>query len=563
MYARRLALVAVATLWGGGLAPATGQVVRGVVRDSASGEAIGAAVVWTTDTTGRLMARSIGDVSGRFSVARFSGRATLHLRRIGYRPRDLVLNAADSVLDLRLQAIAWSLATVTTSRRRVCPSDKGGSDALDVWEQARNALLASVVAREAHPPRLHLTSFERELEPVRRHVTDHVTSAKEVVGSQSYIAGRPPWALAAEGYMKEASYGERTFFAPDETTMLDPSFAATHCLRLAEPDARHAGEIGLAFDPVEDAERDTLVEVRGVLWLEPKASALRSIEFEYTALETLAHGSGGEIVFRVMPNGAPMIQRWSIRTAIIANDESEWVNGVRKTLPPRWQRTRIRLLAYRETGGEVVWAQWPDGSRWPGDGRVSGIVVDAAGASVAGARVWMQGGADTVTSGADGRFAFPRVGAGTYSLFASDSALARQGVSRTVAITAVVGSGADADVIVGYHNRENILTLACPNKSFRPGTGVLFAHVVDATGASVASPRIEIWKNAAADTTTRPADHEGEGGEDGRLIVCGASMTTTLKLRASKDGRISEPALVTWTTDEVVGVVLTVHPKPR
>src|SRR5205823_7641029 len=112
-----------------------------------------------------------------------SDLATLHVRRIGYRPRDLALHAADTVLDFRLQPIVWSLGTVTTSRQRVCPDDKGGSDALDLWEQARAALLASVVAREARPPRLHLSSFERELEPVRKHVTDHATSAKEVVGS--------------------------------------------------------------------------------------------------------------------------------------------------------------------------------------------------------------------------------------------------------------------------------------------------------------------------------------------------------------------------------------------
>ena len=299
------------------------QRVTGTVRDSMSGVPIGGVVIWLGDARDSVLARSIGNEAGAFTVTRPRTTTRAHLVRIGYRPREMALSGADSTLDLRLERIPALLATVKASGRRVCPGDRATNEGFELWEQARAALLASIVAREVHPPRIRLISYERTREPIFNRVKKEESSIKEIVVDRSYVAARPAWAFAYEGYMREERGGDRTYYAPDNETLLDPSFAGTHCLQAARDDRSHPDQIGIAFEPVHDGGRDTLVDVRGVLWLDRKTPSLKVLEFWYTGLEPEARNSGGEITFRVMPNGAPLIKRWTIRTVTLAVDAGE------------------------------------------------------------------------------------------------------------------------------------------------------------------------------------------------------------------------------------------------
>jgi len=556
------ALVAVSTN------PTLAQRASGMIRDGTTGEPVGGAVVVVSDATGKFLARSIAGADGRFAVPRLAGSSRLRVVRIGYRPRDQALTgaAADSSIDVRLEPIPAALTTVTAASRRVCPGELGDSQALELWEQARAALFAAVVSREAHPARVRLRSFVRMREPVRRRIEFDSAATKDVTSDRSYVAGRPAWALAADGYVLDEPGGSRQYFAPDEDVMLDPSFAGTHCLRVVAGRDDHGGEIGIGFEPVEDARRDTIVDIGGVLWLDRSKVALRSLEFHYTRLEPVAGDSGGDLTFALAPNGAPMIVKWVIRSPIIATDALPAPNGVRRNPLPRARRTNVRLLALEETGGMVDSAVWPDGTAYHGDlPRATGIVVDPAGAPVPGARVWLRNAHDTVTTGADGTFNLPYVRPGFYVLLASDSALAGAGFSRTVPVVVPLFSPRETHSRLSYLPRLDVFLSVCPPKSYRPGTGVLLVRVVDGDGAALLGSRIEVETRqmiAGADTTTRAIHRSGNVDEDGRFIVCGAALDQPLFVRAINGTDGATAVLREWT-DEVMTLTLVIKPSAR
>ena len=552
---------------GAAIAPARAQAqrVRGTLTDSSSREPVSGAVVSVLDSAGQFVSRTIADDKGRFTAALLRGARTLHIVRIGYRPVDAPLSG-DSTMDFHLVPIASRLATMTASEGRVCPGNPGMSQALEVWEQARDGLLASIVARESNPPRLRIRTYWRTRDPVRKRVESDSSRTRDLVADRSYIAARPAWAFEADGYMREHLGGERDYFAPDEAVLLDPSFAATHCMRLADADAAHSDQIGIHFEPADIRSRDTVVDLAGTLWLDKRKPSLRSFEFEYTNLEPRARGSGGSLSFETMPNGVPMVVRWNIHSAILAID-ADFSNGVRHTPPPRSMRTNVRVLGYQETGGETGYAIWPDGTHWNlGLSKIVGVVVDQSGARVPRARVWFNAGRDTVVADSEGVFRFPYEFPGNYVLVASDSVLAAQSIGRNIPTRVFLTETRDIAVQLILHPRSEVLPLVCPTSSYVPGTGVVFARLVYADGSAADHASVEVETSArlavkrdttARDTVDQPLRRLGESGDDGRFVVCGAGLDRPLRLRGTKNGRIGEATVDHWIDDiAILAIVL-------
>ena len=555
--ALRRAVVSLVVIALASASAAQAQRLAGKVRDSITGVPIGGVVVWLADSRDSLLSRSIGNEAGVFSVARPPSAKRLHLVRIGFRPRDVSLGAADSAIDLRLEAIPALLASISASGHRVCPGDRAANEGFELWEQARAALLASVVAREVHPPRIRLIAYERTREPVFNRLKKEESSIKELVVDRSYVAARPAWAFAYEGYMREEQGGDRVYYAPDNETLLDPSFAGTHCLQAARDDRSHPDQIGIAFEPVREGDRDTLVDVRGVLWLDRKSPALKVLEFWYTGLEPEARNSGGEITFRMMPNGAPMIERWTIRTVTLAMDANEHSDGLRRLQPPRELRRNMRRTGMREVGGEVASVYWPDGSKWHGLlPHISGVLVDSAGMPVAGARVWVMKTGDTVTTGADGGFSLPPLLPGLYAVLAADSALAESGLSRTAHNWVFVDREHDADIRLLFHSRAEILQQLCAAQTYHEGTGVVMGRVVNAGGLPIANARIDVWRRIKSNTVELfHQESGGHAGDDGRFIICGTPLDQPLRIRAWGAVASSE-VFIEWKDDVFVATLV-------
>jgi len=533
--------------------PTLAQSVRGTLKDSLTRDVVPGAVVTVTDSAGAFLARGVSDSAGRFSVMRLPKSQRVHVIRIGYRPLDLALGAGDDSLRIAMNPIPSLLATVSSSAQRVCPGDRENADAIDLWQQARAALLAGVVDRETRAPRVRLRSYWRTFDPVRHRLLDDSVSLKDVTADRSYVAARPAWAFADEGYMRESIGGDREYFAPDDAVLLDPSFAATHCLHTVVGDDKHPGQVGIGFEPVEAGRPDTLVDVAGTLWIDQAKPALRSLEFHYTNLEYYARNSGGEIHFGVTPTGAPIIDRWAIHSVILAIDEDIRSSPVRHRPPPRPARQNIRLLAYQDVGGEIALADWSGKLLASDVSRFTGVVVDSAGQRVAGARVWARGHTDTAVTTADGAFSLPFSAGSTYVILASDSTLATQGIARTVPTPINLAKPGNWDVWLTYYPRSAVLRLTCPSNTYKPGTGVLLASIVDEKGLAVSHAVVDVEARQAVvigDTLYQPRRSRGEAGADGRFVVCGADLHQPIFLRVTDGTRSAVGAITEWK-DEV------------
>ena len=476
------------------------QRVRGVLRDSASGDPIPGAVVWASDSADRFLARTVSLDSGRFAVPRLVGTARLHVLRIGYRPGEAAVPAApDSVVDIRMVAVPLQLAAVEARGEKVCPGSHANPAALALWTQARSALYASVVAREANPPRIRLFSYTQTLEPVRHTVIDDSSATKDLVADESYVAARPAWAFARDGYMTEEG-GERTFYAPDEGVLMDSAFVETHCLHSVTGDDRHRAEVGVAFEPIGAHGRDSLVDISGVLWIDANKPALRSLEFKYTGLEPAAtDGSGGRVVFIVNGHGAPMVSRWEINSAELMSDAHESPAGIQRKPLPRSERTDVHVVHYFRTGGQLVsiaWAAADTATRTA----VAGTVADEAGKQVAGVRVWLSNRGDTVVTDALGRFSIGGVPPGRYVAMAADSALAGIGASRALPMTVEVLGADQPPIRMLYLSAASLLSTICPPT--RPPTGAILARVVAPNGEPIAHAQVNLYADSV-DVGTR------------------------------------------------------------
>jgi hypothetical protein len=561
--ARAAALIAIVAAFAA--APLGAQRVRGTLTDSSTKEPIGGAVVTVFDSAGKYLARSIADGDGKFAVMRVVGSRKMRVIRIGYTPRDIPIVDADSIYNVRMQPVASRLATMSSTGKRICPGENASADALELWEQARAGLLASVVAREAFPPRVRIRTSRKTLEPIRRQILQDSVDLKDLVVERSFVAARPAWAFAENGYIRESAGGERDYYAPDEAVMLDATFAATHCLHVIQGNGPRFGETGIAFEPIIDAARDTLVDVTGVLWLQRDSLRLKSLEFQYTNLEPAAKGSGGEIWFAIMPSGAAMVERWAIKTPVLAFDEEANPTGVRRAVPPRVRRTNTRTIGYRETSGQIISATWPDGREWHGDSpRVTGIVSNLQGEPVPGAVVWLRDGRDTASTNADGIFHLPYQPPGIYTVLASDSVLAGEGISRTVAVRVQLFSAGDHALSLRLHPRSEVFPLLCPANSYKEGTGVLLAKLLMSDGTPAANARIEVEATqliVVGDTIARPSIRKGEAGEDGRFVICGIDKSRRLIVRAFKGREAAGVALDNWL-DDVAPVTINLKSMP-
>jgi hypothetical protein len=544
---KRVVAFCVATLVA--TSPGLAQSVRGTLKDSLTHEVIPGALVTVTDSAGAFLARAVSDSIGRFDVLRLPKSRRVRVIRIGYRPYDAPLLANDDSLTIAMSQIPSLLATVSSSAKRVCPGDKENADAIELWQQARAALQAGVVYRETRAPQVRLRSFWRTFDPIRHRLTDDSVTLKDITADRAYVAARPAWAFAEDGYMRESVGGDREYFAPDDAVLLDQSFAATHCLRTVIGDAAHPGQVGIAFEPVEAGRPDTLVEVAGTLWIDEARPALRSLEFRYTNLEFYARNSGGEIHFGVTPTGAPIIDRWTLHTAILATDEDVRPDKIRRRPPPRPSRQNVRLLAYQDVGGEIAMTDW-DGTR-ANSLRLTGVVVDTLGQRVGGARVWLRGTKDTAVASADGSFNLPYTAGSKFIVLASDSTLAVQGIARTVPREVNLAKPGNADVWLTMYPRSMVLKLSCP--TYKPGTGVLLARVVDEKGAGVPFAVVEVEARQAivvGDTLYQPRRSRGSVDGDGRFVVCGADLHQPIVLRATDGFKSATGAVVEWK-DEV------------
>jgi hypothetical protein len=544
----------------GGATPASAQRILGHLTDSATGRPVGGAIVTLSDAKGAFLSHAISDSAGEFFVIRLAATRGMRVARIGFKPRDLVVGS-DSVMDLRMQPIAPILPAIATRANRVCKAGPESDGALNLWEQARTALRATVVAREVSPLTVHLHRYTRTYDGFENRMISDSSEYQDLTVDRSFVAARTPVAFAEQGYLREYADGSREYFAPDEAVLVDPTFAEQHCLWRVDGTDAHAADVGIAFAPIADASHDTLVDIAGTLWLDREHPELRQLELHYTNLEPDASITGALLTFSVMPNGVSMVTQWQIRSARLAIAGLFTANGYKRSIP-RPRRTDTQVVGYDETGGEIMEVDWRDTrrevTRLP---QARGRVVDAAGAGVPGVFVWMKDSRDTTRTDTAGYYALPRARPGIYYLLSADSLMASEGLAQTVP-TRVALLGTGTTVSLQFHPRGDILATICPAKSYRAGTAVLRARVVDSRGRPAANARIEVQFGTLTDsagTVELPTARRGEADFNGVFTICGIPPTKALVLRAFKDGEGAGVIIDQWT-DEIAAVRIPLTP---
>jgi hypothetical protein len=508
---------------------AAAQIARGVVRDSTAGTPLPSAVVLAIDANGTTIARTLTDSVGGFALA-LERADRLRFMRIGYTPRETRIDVAEAgAWNVVMQRIPPMLGTVRVAERGVCPGTpvSDGAATWRMWEQARAGLLSSVVARTTSPMTASSLVFNRRVSSFDHLVRRQTAERRDGTVERPFTAASPG-RFAARGYLDEDASG-RTFHGPDADVLLDESFVATHCFEVRAADARHRGQVGLAFRPTP--ERDTAVDVSGVLWFSGDGATLRSLEFRYTGLEPAAMKAevGGEVGFQSLANGAIFVDRWTLRVPIMSRAVGA---PPPPSNPPRGKsrrmiNTSVRVAEIEEVGGVVLAALWQGGATWsPSVTGLSGVVREAGDdLPVAGAIIALDGIAQQVVSDRDGEFLFSLL-PGRYTLTVTDTSLLRFASPRRTSQVIEVEHGELVRVSPRVESQASTVADAC--KGHQNARNIRLISGRAALPAEVLRARVSAaWALSSGDSARSETTVERQG----RFLLCGPTEELRVALR--------------------------------
>jgi len=441
--------------------------------------------------------------------------------------------------------------------KEMCPGSTDASAAFQLWQQVRDALSATVVARELSPAAMQTVVYESGMSPDDDLI--HRQTKRVSVGrnSRPFGAAFAPTLFADRGYMVEAR-GERTFYAPDADVLVDESFQQTHCFNLQVADAEHPGQIGLAFVPVRG--REALVDVSGVVWVDVQSPQLRSMDVLFTSLEpaSMRVHPGAHIEFHTGANGLAFIDRWSMRLANPRLDENTMSSSSAGAQTERSRRRDIRVAEVVETGGMVLQAKWPDGSTWSAMPSVlaGSVVQKKSGAVSPGAMVSLLGTADTVWADANGEFEFEAI-AGKYQLIAVDTTFSAFLPPRSEKTTVNVGVSGIATAKLEVASIEGTLGDLCRERRMTSETSAL-SGTLSIDGRAVPTDAvIQVkWRDGQVQTKTGAVEIEQtqlvNPDAKGRFLVCGVPREQSVSVSVvQRRGAIGD-TMITIPSNQLV-----------
>lgn len=546
----------------GAAASASGQRVSGDVRAAGNGPLLSGVVVSALDSAGRPAGRTLTDEKGRYSMVVPPSARQLRVVRIGYRPAVAPLfvgDAARTSIDFTMERLPAFLETVRVSAVATCSGSGQGRAAFDLWEQARAALLAAIVARESNPALMTTLIYERLMAAGDGLVTQQRLRLTTGQSQRPFVAGRSGVELAADGYTQRVGR-DVVYYAPDADVLFDEAFADSHCFGFVIGKGAHVGHVGLTFAPRPGYGRRDRVDVDGVLWVTATQPELVEIEYRYSGVDPAAAraGNGGTIHFRTMKNGVVFVDDWSIAIPVLASITSRAPNG---------DQTRTSTVTgLSESGGYVLSAQWPDSSRWIGRiGGIRGRVSErSSNAPVSGAAVSLTGMFSATTDLA-GSYSFAPLPPGRYELSVLDTAFGQylrpRHDAREVVVTRSDTLVADFEVAP----RLALMDAICKDQSPAKGSSVLLGHIDDGTGAPPKGLRVQTSWVAEFTRTPSPSGDklnslertqsvEVDGG--GRFIACGVTRDRPIRLRAMLGRRtVADTALGPQSTPGFLRVV--------
>lgn len=530
------------------------QRIAGTVWDSIGLEPIPGAVVTVIDSAGQVSRQLLTDAHGRFTIVGSQPWARVRVIRIGFKPVVVARSpAVRAEMNIRMAPITIALETVRTTAGAICgPKDAGGNPAAALWEQARAALLASMVARRAIPATATVVTYHQVFDSAGTRLMSQRIRHESGLQQRPFGAVASAAELARSGYVVDLD-GAREYRAPDADVLLDPQFARTHCFGVTLDARDHRDEAGLTFQPASNASNG-IVDVAGIIWIDAGHPELRTMSFHYTNIEPSADraGAGGELRFTTMANGVVALTRWSLTAPVVVEQRVHWQGT------PLGRRDRVTQVD--RIGGVLARASWPDGVTWHGAvGAVVGRVVRRPHEEpAAGVRAWLETTDDTATTDTTGTFRLRAVLPGRYTLHVWDPVLAPFDIDRGIDRDFTVHEGENAVGSLALTAYSDIERSVCGDVDQTPNSEVLFVQLSTPTGppewpAQVAVTWPQVGTSAEAHQRLEPKSY-------GRFHVCGAPQRRVVSIRVQRDTVVWLDTVVV-TPAAHVGV-MTFHLRP-
>lgn len=528
--------------------PLGAQLVRGVVRDSATGAPIPGVIVSLDeavaqlDTEGSLRRASLvlavlTDERGEFAVrAGFAGRFVVSAKRVGMRrfvsPAFTLGIGEQRRMDVGLSSIdfAATLPRVTTLTDAPCSvrPDEGERVAA-VWDEARAALTASRLAVRDRLFRASITRYVRDLRPVSLRVIREDRGVRHGVTERAF-ASLAAEQLSAEGFVHADVEGAWIFHAPDAAVLTSTEFLRDHCFTLVSDRRGHPGEIGLAFEPVRGRR---LSDVSGALWLDATTAELRLVEFRYVNLdETLRRDEArGEVHFARTKSGSWFVQRWFIRMP-------QYGRTARASASIQRDASRPELMHYREEGGDV---RVTDGVSIASMASLRGLLMDSTGrAPLRDATVTLSGTQFSAKARSDGMFRLDSLPLGAYTLVVEQpqyTALGMHANEQELEIT----EAAESMTAVQALGTGAILRRLCARSVLEDDRAVL--RVLIRNGDGTPAPAVEVrarwetFERRALNVLGRfPTIEKISSDEQGAATFCSVPARTSVAVEVDGSG---------------------------
>lgn len=552
MQLRSIALTA-AILSAGGRAGA--QDVRVEVVEASTGKPIVGANVSLLDSAAAIsLGGGFSDQRGRTDL-RAPARGPYRVRadKVGYDTWTSVqLQLGDRPVLVRVgMAPTRTPAPIMPRSETACQQLTGpGTPAGDLWVELKKALTASAMTEAQGLVPLDVDLYERVLDR-------NLAIVSERAEQRTRISRRPvtgiSWDQVDSAKRGEASNND-VYRAPDAATMLSDQFVRSHCYAAIRGYGPETGLTGLEFKPARVAAQP---ELTGVLWLDPKANALRSLSFDYVNLPIPLRiaRTTGRVEFQQLAGGQWIVPRWYIRMPRIARVNSTDVGSPAVS--------RDTLVGYQEVGGAARPAGTPpvstgaaaapspasapavDSPPAARQSMLTGIVYDSTtGRALSGVQVSTGGGRFKTQTRSGGGYELAIDGALNDTIVFEHPRLRLFHIAeRLQSISMPAGAHGQASVIIPSY--ESLRKRLCgQNETGTEAQGFMAGYVRDAAGRPV--PLAHVWatwqilwveQNGRLVSTNQQRTVETDSNSDGSYMMCGFTRNAQITAKVGMAGK--------------------------
>lgn len=567
MQLRSIALTA-AILAAGGRAGA--QDVRVEVVEASTGKPIVGANVSLLDSAAAVsFVGGFSNQSGRTDLrAPASGPYRVRADKVGFDTWTSVqLHLGDRPVLVRVgMAPTRTPAPIMPRSETACQQLTGpGTPAGDLWVELKKTLTASAMTEAQGLVPLDVDLYERALDR-------NLAVISERAEQRTRISRRPATGISWD-QVDSAKHGEASnsdvYRAPDAATMLSDQFVRSHCYAAIRGYGPETGLTGLEFKP---ARVTTQPELTGVLWLDPKANALRSLSFDYVNLPIPLRiaRTTGRVEFQQLAGGQWIVPRWYIRMPRVARVNSTDVGSPAVS--------RDTLVGYQEVGG----AARPAGTASVSTGAaaapsppsapavdsppaatqsmLTGIVYDSTtGRALSGVQISTGGGRFKTQTRSGGGYELAIDGALDDTIVFEHPRLRLFHIAeRLQSISMLAGAHGRASVIIPSY--ESLRKRLCgQNETGTEAQGFMAGYVRDAAGRPV--PRAHVWatwqilwveQNGRLVSTNQQRTVETDSNSDGSYMMCGFTRNAQITAKVGMAGKNTVQEKLAFPTNMVL-----------